>query len=353
MSNIKKRLAPLSAALGAAALLVVFACTNSSRAKEKPKYTFKEGGKPGIAVTINGKDFSDEELVGDQKMEFSEAYKRLHDLRMARVGELLLEAKYGEEAKKANLDVMAYIDAKVLKDAKVADSDVAKFAEEKHIPKEQVSQYKDKIIAYMRAMKKNDERDNLIAKLSKDNKVDIYFSKPSLKVDVDLGSGPVYGDRNGKVKVVVFSDFQCPFCSRGANVVTEIKKKYGKKVAVSFRHYPLPMHPQAKPASEAAMCVFEQNADKFWPYHDKLFAAQDKLDNENLKKLAKDVGVNVDQFTKCVDSHKFADAVQKDLDYGTKLGVRSTPTFFVNGKLIQGAQPFEVFKEAIDEDMAD
>ena len=353
MSTFKKRLAPVTTALSAAALLVVFACTNSSRAKEKPRYTFKDGGKPGFALSINGKDFTDDELIGDQKMEFSEAYKRLHDLRMARVGELLLEAKYGADAKKAGMDVMGYIDAKVLKDAKVSDSDVNKFAEEKHIPKEQVSQYKDKITAYMRATKKNDERDVLIAKLSKDNKVEIFFSKPSLKVDVELGNGPVYGDRNAKVKVVVFSDFQCPFCSRGANVVTEIKKKYGKKVAVSFRHYPLPMHPQAKPASEASMCVFEQNPDKFWSYHDKLFAAQDKLDNESLKKLAKDMGINVDQFGKCLDSHKFADAVQKDLDYGTKLGVRSTPTFFVNGKLIQGAQPFEVFKEAIEEDMAD
>ena len=83
MSTLKKRLAPLTTALGAAALLVVFACSNNSGAKEKPKYTFKDGGKPGVALSINGKDFSDDELVGDQKMEFSEAYKRLHDLRMA------------------------------------------------------------------------------------------------------------------------------------------------------------------------------------------------------------------------------------------------------------------------------
>ncbi len=172
-------------------------------------------------------------------------------------------------------------------------------------------------------------------------------------MEVELGSGAVFGDKQAKVKIVEFSDFQCPFCSRGANVLTEIKKKYGKKVAVAFRHYPLPMHPQAKPASEASMCINEQSPDKFWTYHDKLFAAQDKLDNDSLKRVAKEVGANMDAFNKCFDSHKYADLVQADMDYGTKIGVRSTPTFFVNGRLVQGAQPFDVFKDMIDEELAE
>lgn len=353
MSIFKSKRTTLSLGALVACALVVFACSNSSTAKEKPKYVFKEGGKPGVAVSVNGKEYSEEDLIGDQKMEFADALKRVYDLRIARVGALLLQSKYGDEAKKANMDVEDYVENKVLKDAKVSDSDINKFAKEKNIPKEQVSQYKDKIIAYMRAMKKNDQRDALIAKLSKENKVEIYFAKPDLKVEVELGEGAVFGDKQAKVKIVEFSDFQCPFCSRGANVLNEIKKKYGKKVAISFRHYPLPMHPQAKPAAEASMCINEQNTSKFWSYHDKLFAAQDKLDNESLKRVAKEVGANMDDFNKCLDSHKYADLVQKDLDYGTKIGVRSTPTFFVNGRLVQGAQPFDVFKEMIDEELAD
>jgi protein-disulfide isomerase len=333
--------------------VAIFACSNSSTAKEKPKYTFKDGGKPGVAVVINGKEFSEEDLIGDQKMEFADALKRLYDLRIARVGALLLQAKYGEDASKAKMDVEEYVETKVLKDVKIADADVNKFAAEKNIPKEQVGQYKDKIIAYMRSMKKNDQRDALIAKLSKENKVEIYFQKPDLKMEVQLGNGPVFGDRQAKVKIVEFSDFQCPFCARGADVVNQIKKAYGKKVAIAFRHYPLPMHPQAKPASEASLCVNEIKPDKFWTYHDKLFAQQDKLDNDSLRKVAKDMGVDEAAFNKCFDSHKYADQVQADMDYGTKIGVRSTPTFFVNGRLVQGAQPFDVFKDIIDEEMAD
>ena len=354
MSVSKRFATKLGIAVSTVAMLVVFACTNNSKAKEKPKYVFKEnGGKPGIALSVDGQDVTEDELIGDQKMEFADALKRLYDLRLMRVGSILLQKKYGEEAKKANMSVDEYIETKVLKDPKISDKDVEKFANEKHIPKDQVSQYKDKIISYMKAMKKNDERDALIAKLSKEHKVEIYFPKPSLKVDVELGNGPVYGNKDAKVKIVEFSDFQCPFCSRGANTVNEIKKAYGKKVAIAFRHYPLPMHPQAKPASEASMCVFEQNPDKFWTYHDMLFANQDKLDDESLKKYAKEVGVKEDLFKQCFESHKYADQVNKDMEYGNKVGVRSTPTFFVNGRLVQGAQPIEAFREIIDEELGE
>lgn len=340
-----------AASVGVVALV---ACSDNTRAKEKPHYVFKENGaKPGIALSIDGQNITEDELIGDQKMEFADALKRLYDLRIMRVGSVLLQKKYGEDAKKAGMGVDEYVESKVLKDPKISDKDVQKFATEKNIPKEQVSQYKDKIIAYMKAMKKNEERDALIAKASKDHKVEIYFPKPNLKVDVELGSGSVWGNKDAKVKIVEFSDFQCPYCSKGATVVSQLKKAYGKKIAIAFRHYPLPMHPDAKPASEASLCVQEQNADKFWAYHDKLFANQDKLSADNLKKFAKEVGVKEDEFDKCVASHKFADVVQRDMDYGNKLGVRSTPTFFVNGRLVQGAQPIEAFQEMIDEDLAE
>jgi len=112
------------------------------------------------------------------------------------------------------------------------------------------------------------------------------------------------------------------------------------------------MHPKAKPASEASMCINEQSSDKFWKFHDKLFENQDKLDDENLKKYAKEVGANMEKFTECFNSKKYAAHVENDLRYGSQKGVSSTPTFFINGIEVKGAQPIERFRELIDEELA-
>lgn len=180
----------------------------------------------------------------------------------------------------------------------------------------------------------------------------IYFSKPKMSVVVEVGSSPAHGPKDAKVTVVEFSDFQCPFCSRAADVVTEIKKKYGNRVRVAFKHFPLPMHKDAKPASEASMCVNEQSADKFWKFHDKAFKAQDKLDAASLEAYAKDSGADMAKFKECMNSKKYSDFVQKDMEYGERIGVRSTPTFFINGQLVSGAVPIETFSEIIDDELA-
>ena len=111
------------------------------------------------------------------------------------------------------------------------------------------------------------------------------------------------------------------------------------------------MHKDAPAASEASMCVYDQNKDKFWKFHDIAFANQDKLDAESLAKHAKAAGADEKKFKECMDSHKFAEFVKKDQAYGEKLGVRSTPTFFINGQLLSGALPLEAFSEVIDEEL--
>ena len=117
-----------------------------------------------------------------------------------------------------------------------------------------------------------------------------------------------------------------------------------------YREYPLPNHPNAKPASEAGLCANAQG--KFWPYHDKLFANQQKLGATDLKQYAVDLGLDVTTFNACVDSHKYAPAVDADIAAGNDVGVNGTPAFFINGRMLSGAQPFEAFKKIIDEELA-
>ncbi|MFN7683920.1 MAG: thioredoxin domain-containing protein [Oligoflexia bacterium] len=331
---------------------VIAACSDR-QAKAKPNIVTKTASKPGVVAKIGGEEITEEALIGDDKMDFFELKKREYELRMDRVNRLITEKLIGAEAKKANLSLEDFINKNVVKgEVKISDAEVKKFVAEKKIPESQVNdQIKDRIKQFMA----NEKRQNLvqayIARLTKSSPVEVYFEKPKMDVKVEIGNSPILGSKSAKVQIVEFSDFQCPFCSRAADTVHQLQKKYGNKVAIAFKHFPLPMHKDAKPASEASMCINEQSTDKFWKYHDLLFKAQDKMDTASLEKMAKDVGADVAKFKACFESKKYAKAVEADMQYGEKVGVRSTPTFFVNGQIINGAVPLEQFAEVIDEEL--
>jgi len=349
MNSIRK--STLAFLLAAGLVLGIFACNES--AKAKPNLVTKEASKPGVLAKINGEEITEEQLVGDDKLDFFDLKKREYELKMDRLNRMIVDKMVGAEAKKANMSLPEFIDKKVAGgEIKVSDHDYKKFVAEKHIPESQINpQIKERITSYLQQQKKQDLVDNYVAKLTKNNPVEVYFQKPKMQVAVDAGKAPAIGKDGAAVTIVEFSDFQCPFCARGADTVHEIKKKYGNKVKIAFRQFPLPMHKDARGAAEASMCVFDQNPDKFWKFHDAAFKAQDKLDGEGLEKLAKDSGANVDKFRECMNAKKYSQYVQEDMAYGEKIGVKSTPTFFVNGQLISGALPIESFSEVIDEEL--
>jgi len=124
---------------------------------------------------------------------------------------------------------------------------------------------------------------------------------------------------------------------------------YGDRIRFVYRNFPLGNHPNARPAAEAAQCANEQG--KFWPYHDRLFGDQRRLSEDELKRTAADLGLDAPRFNACVDSHKYKDVVDADIRDGEEAGVTGTPAFFVNGRLLSGAQPYEAFKRVIDEEL--
>lgn len=344
----------LATALSTAAIFVIVAACTDNQAKAKPNIIMKDAPKAGIVGKIGGKDITEEELVGSDKMDFFEIEKRKYELSLDKFNRLMVEMLIGEEAKKEKMSTEEFITKKVVKgEPKPSEAELKKFIKDKNIPESQINpQIKERIIAYLGTQKKQDLIQAHIAKLTKNNPAEFYLKKPRMNLNVEVGNAPTFGKEGAPVTIVEFSDFQCPFCTRAANTVTEIKKKYGNKVRVAFRHFPLPMHKEAKPASEASMCINEQSSDKFWKYHDLLFKHQDKLDPASLEKYAKDVGADTKKFAECVAAGKYKDAVAKDQEYGEKIGVKSTPTFFVNGQLIAGAVPIEQFSEIIDEEIA-
>ena len=172
---------------------------------------------------------------------------------------------------------------------------------------------------------------------------------PAAKVDIKVGDAPVKGPASAKVTVIEFSDFQCPFCGRVNPTLKEIEDQYKGKIKIAFRNLPLPFHDKAHLAAEAALAANDQG--KFWAMHDKLFANQQALDRPSLEKYAQELGLNMNKFTAALDSGKFKDKVDSDAKEGAAVGATGTPTFFINGTRLVGAQPADKFKEVIDAEL--
>ena len=163
---------------------------------------------------------------------------------------------------------------------------------------------------------------------------------------VDVGNAPARGPKNAPITVVLFSDFQCPFCGRVEPSIVELEKAYPGKVRVAWKNFPLSFHNNAKPAAEAALAANEQG--KFWEMHDILFKNQQALTASDLEKYAKEIGLDMAKYKAAIESHKFAAQIDNDTKQGSDLGVSGTPAAFVNGQLISGAQPFDAFKKIVE-----
>ncbi|WAM29612.1 DsbA family protein [Myxococcus sp. NMCA1] len=166
---------------------------------------------------------------------------------------------------------------------------------------------------------------------------------------VDVGNAPVKGASNAPVTIVAFSDFECPFCSRVVPTLKQLEDQYGGKIKVAFKNQPLPFHANAKPAAAAALAAHEQG--KFWEYHDKLFANQRALDRASLEKYAQELGLNMNKFKAALDQGKFNAQIEADMAQASSVGANGTPTFFINGRTLVGAQPVDAFKRVIDEEL--
>lgn len=172
-----------------------------------------------------------------------------------------------------------------------------------------------------------------------------------VRYDVPSEGFPSIGPADAPITIVEFSDYQCPYCRRWhLQVYQPLLNAYPGKIRLVYRHLPLTsIHPDAFPAAEAAMCAGEQDA--YWQYHDKLFSS-DSLGNGVYVRYARDLNLDMTAFESCITERKYQEAVQADLDFAVDLGVRSTPTFFINGLAVVGAQPLDVFKQVIDKELA-
>jgi protein-disulfide isomerase len=163
---------------------------------------------------------------------------------------------------------------------------------------------------------------------------------------------PSFGPADAPITIIEFSDFQCPYCQKWhAEVWQKLAAEYPSQIRLVYRDFPLySIHPQAGPAANAAECANEQN--KFWQYHDLLFSGTEELGEAAYLSYARQTGLDMTAFEQCLSENRFDAEITADFEYASGIGIQSTPTFFLNGIALIGAQPYEVFKEVIDLELA-
>jgi protein-disulfide isomerase len=209
----------------------------------------------------------------------------------------------------------------------------------------------DQIRDYLREQRLESRKNEFFKSLRSKAKVASYLKAPPVfRADVAVNGAPFKGTERAPVTIVKFEDFQCPYCKTVQLTYQELLKRYNGKVRLVHKDLPLDaIHPQARQAAEAARCAGDQG--KFWEYHDILYTNSPKAGIDELKSYAKEVGLNSASFDQCFTSGKYKGLVQKDLAEGAQLGLTGTPTFFINGREMSGAQPVEAFATIIDEEL--
>ncbi len=275
----------------------------------------------------------------------------LYDARRAALDEAIGNLLLDQEAKARGIERTALLDREV--NAKVqqpTDADVQAWYQENQarLQGATIDQVRTPIRAYLVQQRTAVAREAYLTQLRSKSTVTIRLDPP--RQAVAEADSPAIGPKGAPIEMIEFSDFQCPFCYRVRPTVEKVLSTYGDKIRFVYRNYPLPSHPNAHPAAEAAQCANEQG--KFWPYHDRLFADPRKLSDADLKQAAADLGLDTAKFNACVDSHKYKARVDADMQAGDAAGVSGTPAFFINGRQLSGAQPYEAFKQLIDEELA-
>lgn len=179
--------------------------------------------------------------------------------------------------------------------------------------------------------------------------VTMNFSPPPFVSELDDGVSPVRGATNPVVTIVEFSDFECPFCKQVQGALKQTLESYGREVRLVFKHLPLEGHRNSLPAARAAYCAAEQG--RFWQFHDALFAAGN-LSPPGFEQIASNLGVGLAKFQECIASERSRAAVIKDIEAARLLRIESTPSFVVNGKVINGALSFADFQKIIEQELS-
>ncbi len=301
----------------------------------------------GVAITA--KDV--ERALGAK---LSQLEEQIYTLKRTEIDALVAQSLLAQEAAKRGVTVAALLDEEVTsKVGLVTETEIDDYYKaNKARMRGDEATVRPQIRTFLQQQKLAVRRGIYLASLRSQAKIVVRLEPPATaRVDVAVGDAPVRGAPDAAVTIIEFSDFECPFCKR-ANVTTaKIMERYAGKVRLAYRDFPLEnIHPLARGAAEAARCA--RDGGKFWEFHDVLFVQSPKLAPDDLKRYAREIALDGEKFDACLAGGMHKAAVQKDIDEATRLGLTGTPAFFINGRLLSGAQPVEAFARMIDDELA-
>lgn len=303
-----------------------------------------------VVATVGSHKITEKELDAKIKPQLASIESQIYELKVQALKSMADDYALEQAAKKENLSAEAYL-KKHLPPKKLTDTDAKLFYDQHKELQARYPKYdeiKARLVGALQAQHDEQDKAALLDKLHKEQPVVVMLTTP--RIEVKSAGHPELGPAGAPITIVEFSDFQCPFCSRAEPSLKQVREKYGDKVRLVYLDFPLGIHDHAIDAASAGRCAGEQG--KFWEFHDAMFADQSKLAPADLKADAKKLGLDTAKFNDCMDKGKYKSAIETDMAQGRSLGVDGTPAFFINGRPLTGAQPFERFQTTIDEELA-
>ncbi|RIL04627.1 MAG: hypothetical protein DCC71_13355, partial [Proteobacteria bacterium] len=346
------RLLPLALA-GALAAAALVACERPEQAAEDEAATVgpdagETAGKiGGETITVGDID----EWIKDQL--YSQATRgknpmRVYEVRNRALEQMANERAMEDAAAKAGKERDALLKEEVEKRAAVSDQDVQSYYDQnkerfRNMPFEKVAPaVKRQLLAQKQVAAMQEYTKSLREQVGFENELE----PPRFDIPA---SGPTQGPADAPVTLVEFSDYECPFCKAADPIVKQVLARYPTQVKLVYKHYPLEMHPKARPAAEAAVCAEEQG--KFWEFHAKLFEKAPQIAAEQLPAIATEAGLDAAKLQECIAAKTAAARIEADLDAGKQAAVAGTPAFFVNGVPVSGGRSVEDFAKAINAEL--
>lgn len=331
----------MSVRLFASALVLLFAGLPSGTASAQ------------VAAEVDGEKISVDAVTHAAGQPLAKVEEQAYSLKQQKLNQLIGDRLLAHEADRRKISVDALVKAEITaKVAPVTAADIHALyeANKAQLPNPE-AELKDQLQAYLANQRLAARRQEYVASLQSQASVKVYLqAPPPFRTEV-TGTGPSRGAPEAPVTIVEFEDFQCPYCKQVIDTVEKVVARYGDKVRLVHRDFPLQsLHPASWKAHEAARCAEKQG--KFWEYRALLYANAPAAGVEQLTSYAVQTKLDAPAFKKCLDSGEFTMAIQRDEEEGTRVGVEGTPAFFVNGRLLSGSQPEGEFSRLIDEELS-
>ncbi len=314
--------------------------------------TSPDGGKskPTVAARVGEGEITVQELDAYLKdawfAENASDPNERYEMRREGIESLIDQQIAEAEAKRRGVTVAALLESEAAKLAPVTEAEIDQFYQdnrERIRSDHGLEALRPKIRLYL----SEERKEQVIAGLRANTEVEIAIRRPRYVLP---SGGASRGPEDAPVKIIVFSDYQCPYCKRAEGTIATLLERYPNQIQITYRHLPLDFHPHAREAALAAVCTEAQG--KFWEYHQLLFASQLQLDRETLTTYAETLGLGAAQLEACMDAEQTNQRVDEDVRLALAAGATSTPTFFVNGIQMRGAQPVENFEKVIQAELA-